>query len=71
MAASRESPRSCSLASVSEEDPVIYTLDTSGATKGRQATLRRPYQTIVLALMVGTSSIAVFDLYLFASSALH
>ena len=50
---------------------MTYTLDTSGALKGRQATLRRPYQTIVLALMVGTSSIAVFDLYLFASSALH
>jgi hypothetical protein len=50
---------------------VSYTLGTSGALKGRQATLRRPYRTIVLALMVGTSSIAVFDLYLFASSALH
>jgi hypothetical protein len=71
MAASRESPRNCAVVSVSEEDSVIYTLDSSGATKGRQATLRRPYQTIVLALMVGTSSIAVFDLYLFASSALH
>ena len=42
-----------------------------GNPKGRQATLRRPYRTIVLVLMVGTSSIAVFDLYLFASSGLH
>jgi hypothetical protein len=50
---------------------VSYTLDTSGTLKRRQATLRRPYRTIVLVLMVGTSSIAVFDLYLFASSALH
>ena len=50
---------------------MIYTLDTSGATKGRQATLRRSYRTIVFGLMIGTSSIAVFDLYLFAFSALH
>ena len=35
-----------------------YTLDTSGTLKRRQATLRRPYRTIVLALMVVTSSIA-------------
>ena len=49
-----------------------YRLDTSGPPKGRQAaTLRRPYRTIVLVLMVGTSSIAVFDLYLFASSGFH
>jgi hypothetical protein len=50
---------------------VSYTLDTSGTLKRRQATLRRPYRTIMLALMVGTSSIAVFDLYLFASSGFH
>ncbi len=48
-----------------------HRLDTSGTLKGRQATLSRPYRTIVLVLMVGTSSIAVFDLYLFASSGLH
>ena len=48
-----------------------YTLDTSGTLKRRQVTLKRPYQTIVLALMVGTSGIAVFDLYLFASSGFH
>ena len=59
------------MASVSQENPVSYRLDTSGPPKGRQATLRRPYRTIVLFLMVGTSSIAVFDLYLFASSGLH
>jgi hypothetical protein len=50
---------------------VSYRLDTSGPPKGRQAALRRPYRTIVLVLMVGTSSIAVFDLYLFASSGFH
>jgi hypothetical protein len=57
---------------------VSYSLDPSGTTKLRQATpkrrqstLRRPYKTIVLGLMVVTSSIAVFDLYLFASGALH
>ena len=48
-----------------------YTLETSGTLKYRQATPRRPYRTIVLALMVATSSIALFDLYLFASSGLH
>ena len=48
-----------------------YRLATSGPPKGRQATLRRPYRTIVLVLMVGTSSLAVFDLYLFASSGFH
>ena len=48
-----------------------YSLDTSGALKRRQVTLKRPYRTIVLTLMVGTSGIAVFDLYLFASSGLH
>ncbi len=48
-----------------------YTLDTSGTLKRRQATLRRPYRTIVLVLMVATSTIATFDLYLFASSGFH
>lgn len=48
-----------------------YSLDTSGTLKRRQVMLRRPYRTIVFGLMIGTSSIAVFDLYLFASSALH
>ncbi len=48
-----------------------YTLDTSGTLKRRRATLRRPYRTIVLTLMVGTSGIAMFDLYLFASSGFH
>ncbi len=33
--------------------------------------LKRPYHTIVLALMVVTSTIATFDLYLFASSGFH
>jgi hypothetical protein len=50
---------------------VSYSLDTSGTVKRRQVTLRRSYRTIVFGLMIGTSSIAVFDLYLFASSALH
>jgi hypothetical protein len=50
---------------------VSYSLDTSGTLKRRQVTLRRTYHTIVLALMVGTSGIAVFDLYLFASSGFH
>jgi hypothetical protein len=59
------------VASVSQENPVSYTLDTSGTLKRRQVTLKRPYRTIVLTLMVGTSSIAIFDLYLFASSGFH
>jgi hypothetical protein len=50
---------------------VSYTLDTSGTVKRRQVTLRRSYRTVVLVLMVVTSTIAIFDLYLFASSALH
>jgi len=50
---------------------VSYSRDTSEALKRPQRTMRRPYSTIALALMVGTSSIAVFDLYLFVSSALH
>jgi hypothetical protein len=59
------------VASVLEEKPVSYSLDTSGTVKRRQVTLRRSYRTIVFGLMIGTSSIAVFDLYLFAFSALH
>jgi len=37
----------------------------------QQVTVRRPYRTIVLGLLVITSSIAVFDLYLFASNTFH
>lgn len=37
----------------------------------RAAAVRRPYRTIVLSLMLVTSSIAVVDLYLFASSGFH
>ncbi len=48
-----------------------YGLDTSGTLKRRQVMLRRPYRTIVFGLMIVTSTIATFDLYLFASSALH
>jgi hypothetical protein len=33
--------------------------------------MKRPYRTIVLSLMLVTSSIAVVDLYLFASSGFH
>jgi hypothetical protein len=50
---------------------VSYALDTSGTLKRRHVTLRRPARTIVLTLMVGTSGIAIFDLYLFASSGFH
>jgi hypothetical protein len=32
---------------------------------------RRPYHTVVVALMVATSTVATFDLYLFASSGFH
>jgi hypothetical protein len=35
------------------------------------ARLERPHATIVLALLFATSSIAMFDLYLLASSGLH
>jgi hypothetical protein len=60
------------VASVSQENTVTsYSLDASGALKGRQATLRRPYRTIILGLMIATSTIATFDLYLFASSGFH
>ena len=48
-----------------------YSLDTLGTVKRRQVTVRRSYRTILLALMAVTSSFAVFDLYLFASSAFH
>ncbi len=37
----------------------------------RAAAVRRPYRTLVLSLMLVTSSIAVVDLYLFASSGFH
>jgi hypothetical protein len=59
------------VASVLAESTVSYALDTSGTLKRRQVTLRRPARTIVLTLMVGTSGIAIFDLYLFASSGFH
>jgi hypothetical protein len=42
----------------------------SPATR-RAAAVKRPYRTIVLSLMLVTSSIAVVDLYLFASSGFH
>ncbi len=37
----------------------------------RVGNVSRPYRTIVLTLMVATSGIAVFDLFLFVSSAFH
>ncbi len=59
------------MAPSSQADPVSYSLAASGTLKRRQVPLKRPYHTILLALMVLTSTIATFDLYLFASSALH
>ena len=59
------------MAAVSQENAVSYSLDTLGTVKRRQVTLRRSYRTVVLVLMVVTSTIATFDLYLFASSGLH
>ncbi len=59
------------MASVSQEDPVSYSLDAPGTLKSRQSSLRRPYRTIILGLMIATSTIATFDLYLFASSSFH
>jgi hypothetical protein len=40
-------------------------------TAQSKAVVRRPYRTIVLTLTLVTSTIAVFDLYLFASSGFH
>jgi len=37
----------------------------------RPAAVRRPYRVIVLSLMCVTSTIAVVDLYLFATSGFH
>ena len=48
-----------------------YSLDTSGTLKRRQVILRRPYRMIMFGLMIVTSTIATFDLYLFASSGFH
>lgn len=42
-----------------------------GIHHDRRARLSRPYNAVVLALVVITSMVATFDLYLFASSALH
>jgi len=50
---------------------VSYSLDAPGTLKSRQSSLRRPYRTIILGLMIATSTIATFDLYLFASSSFH
>jgi hypothetical protein len=47
-------------------------LASSGVLQQRRpARLKRPYHTFVLALMVATSTVATFDLYLFASSSFH
>ncbi len=59
------------MASVPQENLVSYSLDTSGTLKRRQVILRRPYRTIMFGLMIVTSTIATFDLYLFASSGFH
>ncbi len=48
-----------------------YSLDTLGTVQRRQSTLRQSFHLVVLGLMVCTSGIAIFDLYLFASSGLH
>jgi hypothetical protein len=44
---------------------------SSATSRGYQPSVSRPYRTIVLSLMIATSSIAMFDLYLFASSGMH
>jgi hypothetical protein len=55
-----------------QEGPLSHSLDTLGTLeRNHPVRPRRPYHTVVLALMVATSTIATFDLYLFASSALH
>ena len=49
-----------------------HNLETSGALeRNYPARLKRPYHTVVLALMVATSTVATFDLYLFATSGFH
>jgi hypothetical protein len=42
-----------------------------GLAHNHPGRLKRPYHTVVLALMVVTSTVATFDLYLFASSGFH
>ena len=59
------------MALVPREHPVRYSLDASETLKHRRGVQRRQYRTIVLTLMMATSTIAVFDLYLFATSGLH
>lgn len=49
-----------------------HSLAASGALeRNHAARLKRPYHTVVLTLMVVTSTVATFDLYLFASSGFH
>lgn len=55
------------MAPACQENCVSQGLDTLRTLTCRQLTLRRPRRTIVLALMVATSTVATFDLYLLAS----
>ncbi len=48
-----------------------YGPPVSNYRERRRAVSRRPYRTVVLTLMVATSAVATFDLYLFASSGFH
>lgn len=49
-----------------------YDLRSSGQVRvARRAAMKRSYRTIIIALMVGTSTIALYDLYLFAASGFH
>lgn len=41
------------------------------STPQRRVPIKRTYRTIVLGLMAITSTIAMFDLYLFATSGFH
>jgi hypothetical protein len=49
--------------------PATYAAPRANAV--RSPALRRPYRTLVFSLMVVTSCIALYDLYLFAASGFH
>lgn len=55
------------MAAIPKEAPVSHAYSLRSAPQAHVSS-RRPYRTIVVGLMVVTSSVAVFDLYLFATS---
>lgn len=50
-----------------------YDLSSNGRVVAarRRPAIKRSYRTVIIALMVATSSIALYDLFLFAISGFH